>query len=30
VPRDLAASLYEMLVEASIAYEFERFDARPR
>jgi isochorismate pyruvate lyase len=30
VPADLAASLYEQLVEASIAYEFGRFDERPR
>jgi isochorismate pyruvate lyase len=27
VPADLVAALYEMLVEASIAYEFDRFDA---
>jgi isochorismate pyruvate lyase len=27
VPRAAAAELYERLVEASIAYEFERFDA---
>jgi isochorismate pyruvate lyase len=27
VPADLAARLYEDLIEASIAYEFERFDA---
>lgn len=28
VPRELAAQLYDMLIEGSIAYEFERFDAR--
>lgn len=27
-PTELARDLYESLVEASIAYEFERFDAR--
>jgi isochorismate pyruvate lyase len=27
VPEDAAAELYERLVEASIAYEFRRFDA---
>jgi isochorismate pyruvate lyase len=27
VPREAAAELYERLVEASIAYEFGRFDA---
>jgi isochorismate pyruvate lyase len=27
VPADVAAELYERLIEASIAYEFERFDA---
>ena len=26
VPQDAAAELYERLVEASIAYEFDRFD----
>jgi isochorismate pyruvate lyase len=30
VPGHVAASLYEQLVEASIAYEFDRFDERPR
>ena len=30
VPGKTAADLYEQLVEASIAYEFERFDERPR
>lgn len=29
-PPDLARALYEMLVEGSIAYEFDRFDARNR
>lgn len=28
VPPELAGQLYETLVEGSIAYEFERFDAR--
>lgn len=28
VPDDLITRLYDMLVEGSIAYEFERFDAR--
>ena len=28
VPPDLAATLWEVLVEGSIAYEFERFDQR--
>jgi len=27
-PEKLAAQLYELLVESSIAHEFERFDAR--
>ena len=27
VPGEVAAALYETLIEASIAYEFERFDA---
>jgi isochorismate pyruvate lyase len=27
-PADLAATLYDQLVEASIAYEFARFDSR--
>lgn len=27
-PESLAAAVYEILVEGSIAYEFERFDAR--
>ena len=30
VPSQVAADLYEQLVEASIAYEFDRFDERPR
>jgi len=30
VPAALIEQLYEQLVEASIAYEFERFDERPR
>ncbi|HEY0149176.1 MAG TPA: chorismate mutase [Allosphingosinicella sp.] len=30
VPAKAAAELYERLVEASIAYEFVRFDERPR
>ncbi len=30
VPRRLVEDLYERLVEASIAYELERFDERPR
>jgi len=30
VPPEVAADLYERLVEASIAYEFDRFDERPR
>jgi isochorismate pyruvate lyase len=30
VPGEVAADLYERLVEASIAYEFVRFDERPR
>jgi isochorismate pyruvate lyase len=30
VPDDLVERLYEMLVEGSIAYEFERFDERER
>lgn len=30
VPADVVADLYERLVEGSIAYELERFDARPR
>jgi isochorismate pyruvate lyase len=30
VPAEAAAELYERLVEASIAYEFDRFDERPR
>jgi isochorismate pyruvate lyase len=30
VPSDVAADLYEGLVEASIAYEFVSFDERPR
>jgi isochorismate pyruvate lyase len=30
VPAEVAADLYERLVEASIAYEFDRFDERPR
>ncbi|HEX8579271.1 MAG TPA: chorismate mutase [Allosphingosinicella sp.] len=30
VPAEVAADLYERLVEASIAYEFLRFDERPR
>ena len=30
VPAEAAAELYERLVEASIAYEFVSFDARPR
>jgi isochorismate pyruvate lyase len=30
VPDGVAADLYERLIEASIAYELERFDARPR
>jgi isochorismate pyruvate lyase len=30
VPAAVAADLYERLVEASIAYEFDRFDERPR
>jgi isochorismate pyruvate lyase len=29
-PAEAVAQLYERLVEASIAYEFERFDAIPR
>ena len=29
-PAGAVAEVYERLVEASIAYEFERFDARPR
>ena len=29
-PAGAVAELYERLVEASIAYEFERFDERPR
>ena len=28
LPADLAAALWELLIEASIAYEFEVFDAR--
>ena len=28
VPLELAVQLYDMLIEGSIAYEFERFDAR--
>lgn len=28
-PPDLAAALYEQLVEGSIAYELDRFDERP-
>jgi len=28
VPSDLVARLYDMLVEGSIAYELEKFDAR--
>ena len=27
-PEELAAAVYEVLVEGSIAYEFDRFDAR--
>ena len=30
VPEELASALYERLVEASIAYEFDAFDARRR
>jgi isochorismate pyruvate lyase len=30
VPTAVIEQLYEQLVEASIAYEFERFDERPR
>ena len=30
VPAEVAADLYERLVEASIAYEFVAFDERPR
>lgn len=30
VPEAVAADLYEDLIEASIAYELERFDERPR
>ena len=30
VPAEVAAGLYERLVEASIAYEFVAFDERPR
>ncbi|HEY0084768.1 MAG TPA: chorismate mutase [Allosphingosinicella sp.] len=30
VPAGVAADLYDRLVEASIAYEFDRFDERPR
>jgi isochorismate pyruvate lyase len=30
VPAEVAADLWERLVEASIAYEFDRFDERPR
>jgi isochorismate pyruvate lyase len=30
VPAEVAAELYERLVEASIAYEFVAFDERPR
>jgi isochorismate pyruvate lyase len=30
VPTEVAADLYERLVEASIAYELDRFDERPR
>jgi isochorismate pyruvate lyase len=30
MPVEVAADLYERLVEASIAYEFVSFDARPR
>jgi isochorismate pyruvate lyase len=30
VPAEVAADLYERLVEASIAYELDRFDERPR
>lgn len=29
-PVEAVADVYERLVEASIAYEFERFDERPR
>jgi isochorismate pyruvate lyase len=29
VPEDLVADLYERLVEASIAYELDRFDGKP-
>jgi isochorismate pyruvate lyase len=28
VPTELAANLYDMLIEGSITYEFEKFDAR--
>jgi len=28
VPTELAANLYDMLIEGSIAYELEKFDAR--
>lgn len=28
VPAELAVRLYDMLIESSIAYEFEKFDAR--
>jgi isochorismate pyruvate lyase len=28
VPLELAVRLYDMLIEGSIAYEFEKFDAR--
>jgi isochorismate pyruvate lyase len=30
VPLSVSADLYERLIEASIAYEFDRFDERPR
>ena len=30
VPDDLIARLYDMLIEGSIAYELDEFDARPR
>ena len=30
VPVDVIEALYEGLVEGSIAYEFDRFDERPR
>jgi len=28
IPADVVARLYDQLIEASIAYEYERFDAR--